>query len=85
MALLSDVDRTIALREFVRKTYIELSRRQGFDSNVLRTNVDNTDAFIESIQNSYNNTLTAGFRTNATLEEKTLLFCYVALKRAGVI
>lgn len=85
MALLSDADRNVALRIFVRKTYGELARRSDFDVAVLRTNIDNTDAFIESIQTSYNNSLTSGFRTSASLEEKTLMFCYVALRRAGVI
>lgn len=85
MAVLNDADRQIALRQFVRKTYSELARRADFDSSLLRTNIDNTDAFIESIQSSYNNSLTPAFRTNATLEEKTLMFCYVALRRAGII
>ena len=85
MTVLSDVDRNTALREFVHKAYAELAQRANFDVALLRQAINETDAWIDSNATSYNNALNATFRTSASAQEKTLMFCYVALKRAGVI
>lgn len=44
-----------------------------------------TDDWIDSNTASFNAALPLPFRTAATLDEKTVLFCYVALKRAGLL
>lgn len=51
----------------------------------LREAVDATDGWIDSAQASFNAALPVAFRTNATLAQKTLLFCYVAMRRAGLL
>lgn len=61
----------------------------GFPSGVtkadLRAAVDATDDWIEANAASYNSALPATFRTSATLPQKTFLFAYVALRRAGLL
>lgn len=49
----------------------------------LRAAVDATDTWIDSNTSSYNSALPQPFRTAATLPQKTFLFCYVAMRRAG--
>jgi hypothetical protein len=49
----------------------------------LRAAVDATDSWIDSNQTSFNNALPAAAKTNLSLTQKTLLFCYVAMRRAG--
>lgn len=60
--------------------------REGctFSKAELRTAASNTDAWIEANAASFNSALNVGFRNKATQVQKTLLFCYVALKRAGM-
>lgn len=42
-----------------------------------------TDDWIEANQAAFNATLPAAFRTAATAQQKTDLFCFVAQRRAG--
>ncbi|MFI9817591.1 hypothetical protein [Saccharothrix variisporea] len=55
----------------------------GVTKAQLQAAVDATDQWIEDNQTSYNNALPVAFRSNATLAQKTFLFCYVAMRRAG--
>lgn len=57
----------------------------SFSKGDLRAAVDATDTWIDSNQASFNSALPAAFRTNASLAQKTLLFCYVAMRRAGIL
>lgn len=50
----------------------------------LKAAIDATDDWIESNQASFNSALPTAARNNLTLSQKTLLFCFVALKRAGL-
>lgn len=50
----------------------------------LRAAVDATDDWIEDNQASFNAALPDAFRNNATLDQKTLLFCAVALARVSI-
>lgn len=47
--------------------------------------IDATDAWIDTNASSFNTALPAAFRNNANLVQKTLLFCYVAMRRAGIL
>jgi hypothetical protein len=47
--------------------------------------VDATDTWIDSNQTSFNSALPLPFRTSATLVQKTIVFAYVALRRAGLL
>jgi hypothetical protein len=51
----------------------------------LRAAVDATDTWIEDNQSSYNTALPQPFRNRATVAQKTFVFCYVALRRAGLL
>lgn len=51
----------------------------------LRAAVDATDDWIEANQASFNTALPTAARNNLNLVQKTLLFSYVALKRAGIL
>lgn len=51
----------------------------------IREAVDATDAWIDTNAASYNTALPVLFRNNATVVQKTLLLCYVAMRRAGVL
>lgn len=51
----------------------------------LRAAVDATDDWIESNSTSFNQALPLPFRTSANLVQKTLLFCYVAMRRANIL
>jgi hypothetical protein len=51
----------------------------------LRAAVDATDAWIDTNASAFNTALPTAFRTNANLVQKTLLFCYVAMRRAGIL
>lgn len=55
----------------------------GVTKTQLQSAVDATDQWIEDNQTSYNNALPAAVKNNATLVQKTFLFCYVAMRRAG--
>jgi hypothetical protein len=43
-----------------------------------------TDTWIEANQTAYNNALPTAFRNGATLAQKTMLFCGVALARVSI-
>lgn len=51
----------------------------------LKAAVDATDAWIDSNAAAFNLALPLPARTNLSQGQKTLLFCYVALKRAGIL
>jgi hypothetical protein len=50
-----------------------------------RAAADATDTWITDNQTSFNTALPEPFKSTATSAQKTLLFCYVAMKRAGLI
>ena len=85
MAVLSDADRDIALREMVRLAFEELRQRADFDTVALRTAVNEIDDFLESNSTAINNAFSQPFRGNASAKLKALVVAYVALQRAGVI
>lgn len=51
----------------------------------LRAAVDATDQWIEDNQAAYNAVLPQPFRGSANLTQKTLVFAWVALRRAGLL
>lgn len=81
MALLDATNRTRAANQWMRDQ-LEVC---GFDKAALRAALDATDSWIDSNQSSYNTALPTPFRTSASLTQKTLLFCYVAMRRAGIL
>lgn len=81
MAVLSDTDRFRTSAQFIRAA---LGSTSLLKADILAA-VNATDSWIDSNQASYNSALPVPFRTTATLIQKTLLFCYVAMRRAGIL
>lgn len=81
MAALSATERDKIYRAFMRLN----TEVTPFTKTVLRTAVDDTDTWIDANQAAFNTALNATFRTNASTAQKTLLFCYVAMRRAGLL
>ena len=57
----------------------------SFTKTDLSAAVDATDGWIDTNAAAYNAALPLNFRTQATLLQKTVLFCFVAMKRAGLV
>lgn len=57
----------------------------GITKADLKAAVDATDTWIDSNQTSFNNALPVAARNSLSLTQKTLLFTYVSLKRAGIL
>lgn len=81
MAVLPDADRDRVWRAFMRRNLDS----SGFTKADLRAAVDATDSWIDSNAAAFNSALPAAFRTTATAAQKTLLFCYVAMRRQGAL
>lgn len=84
MAVLSAEERRRTWAHLMRSVS-GLGNVPNIDKNDLRAALDATDAWIESNASSFNTALPTAFRTNANLVQKTLLFCYVAMRRAGIL
>lgn len=81
MATLPDADRAAIWRQWMRDNLDPAA----FTKADLRAAVDATDTWQDNNQASYNTALPDAFRTTANQQQKTLLFCYVALRRAGLL
>jgi hypothetical protein len=82
MAVLTDTERFRVLAYWLRSAAIAIT---GCAKADLRAAVDATDDWIEASQAAYNTALPAAFRTNATVAQKTVIFCYVAMRRASLL
>jgi hypothetical protein len=51
----------------------------------LRAAVDATDTWVDNNAASYNSALPTAFRTNANAQQKSLLLCWVVMRRAGLL
>jgi hypothetical protein len=81
MALLPDTDRERAAAQWMRDN----REPTAFTKAQLRAALDATDAWIQSNDAAYNTALPQPFRGAATAGQKTLLFCYVAMRRQGLL
>lgn len=81
MAALPEQDRNRIWRWFMRKNL----EACGFTKPDLRAAVDATDTWIDNNASSFNTALPQPFRSSASLAQKTILFCYVAMRRAGIL
>lgn len=55
----------------------------AFNKTALNAAVNATDQWIEDNQAAFNAALPTAFRNNSSLTQKTILFCFVAMRRAG--
>lgn len=77
------MDATNRLRTFAQAMREWPGSLTGITKPDLKAAVDATDDWIESNQTSFNTALPQPFRSNATLLQKTFLFCFVAMRRAS--
>lgn len=82
MAVLPDTDRALVSAEFMRRVK---SAYGGITKPQLLAAVNATDQWQDDNQAAYNTALPVAARTGLSANEKTLLYCYVALKRAGLL
>lgn len=80
MAVLDATNRTRLVNEFMRRQTDTLA---GVTKADLRAAADATDAWIDGQQSAFNAALPVTARNNLTLVQKTRLFCFVAMRRAG--
>jgi hypothetical protein len=57
----------------------------SFTKADLRAAIDACDTWIEANQAAFNTALPQPFRGQATAAQKTLMFCFVAERRAGLL
>lgn len=84
MAVLTDTQRQQVTDKFMQdqsEVRVVLAVVTAAD---LRAAANATDQWIEDNQASFNTALPTAARNNLTLTQKTLLFCFIALKRAGL-
>lgn len=81
MAELDDTSRNRVWRWFMRRN----TGACNFTKADLRAAIDACDTWIESNQASFNAALPQPFRGQATTAQKTLMFCFVAQRRAGLL
>lgn len=81
MAVLSTNDRA-SVTAAIQRWWSEVREACAFTKPTLSAAVDATDAWIDANASSYNTALPQPFRNTASALQKTVLFCYVALKRA---
>jgi hypothetical protein len=83
VAVLSDEER--------RRTWAHLMRVLGdlgplsVSKADLRAAVNATDAWIEANGAAFNSAIPQPARGSLSTEQKTALFCYVAMRRAGIL
>ena len=85
MAVLDATNRTRIGNHFMRTVAGLAAPLTGLLKADLRAAVDATDTWIDSNQTSFNTALPVAARNALTLPQKTLLFCFVAMRRAGVL
>ncbi len=85
MAVLSDADRKIAARKFIREVFVGLNQTAQLDTIEVKLLIDGIDGGLEAAAGSINQAIDPLVRSKATTSQKALATAFVALKRAGVI
>ena len=81
MAVLPEQDRQRAAAQWMRDNL----EPAGFTKAQLKAALDATDNWIQANDAAFNAALPQPFRNAATAKQKTLLFCYVAMRREGLL
>lgn len=81
MALLPDQDRDRVWRWFMRQN----PEAAAYTKADLRAAVNAVDAWIDGNSTAFNTALPQPFRGAATAQQKTLILCWVAMRRAGLL
>lgn len=81
MAVLSAIDRARTLMAWARAQPAAVV----VDRATLQAAVNATDDWIDTNSAAFNSALPVASRNGLTATQKTLLFCYVAMRRAGIL
>lgn len=81
MAELPDQDRNRVWRWFMRRN----TEPCNYTKADLRAAIDACDTWVDSNATSFNQALPQPFRGQATPAQKTMLLCFVAMRRAGIL
>lgn len=81
MAELDATNRDRVVRWFMRRNTLPCS----FTKADLRAAVDACDTWVEANAAAFNSALPQPFRGQASADQKTLLLCWVAMRRAGLL
>lgn len=81
MAELPEQDRNRIWRWFMRRN----TETCNYTKADLRAAIDACDTWIDANASSFNQALPQPFRGQATAQQKTLLLCWVAMRRAGLL
>lgn len=82
MAVLDETNRWRVWAQSMRESVF--GTLAGITKADLRAALNATDDWIDANQSSFNAALPLPFRTAATAQQKTLLFVWVAMRRAGL-
>ncbi len=85
MAVLITEQKRIIAQRFVKRAYKDLLKTADLDVIEITAAIQPTEDWINANKASYNADLPTTFKDTATADEKTLLFCYVAMKQVGLI
>lgn len=81
MVALPDLDRERIWRWFMRRN----TDPCAFSKADLRAAINAVDVWIDANASSFNTALPQPFRGAATADQKTLILCWVAMRRAGIL
>lgn len=81
MAVLPALDRDRIVRWFMRRN----TEPVGITKAQLRAAVDATDDWIDTNAAAFNTALPLAARNALSATQKTILFCWVAMRRAGIL
>lgn len=81
MAELPDQDRNRVWRWFMRRN----TEPCNYTKADLRAAIDACDTWVDTNATSFNQALPQPFRGQATPAQKTMLLCFVAMRRAGIL
>ena len=81
MAVLSATDRQRVKNYIMRNVSSDL----GVTKPDLQAAIDATDQWIEDNQSTFNSAIPVAARTAMNTNQKTLMFCFVAMRRAGLL
>lgn len=85
MAILTTEEQRQIAQKYVRRAYKEIADVADLATDDIIAAIQPTETWIADNQVSFNAVLSTTFKDTATTAQKTLLFCYVAMKRAGLI
>lgn len=83
MAVLDETNRARVLAQIMRQS--QMGTLGAVTKPDLRAAVDATDSWIDSNASAFNTALPQPARAQLTTQQKTLLLCWVAMRRAGLL